>query len=73
MRRACGIGLMVLGLATLGIYGFVMLRIPPPRLVLRLIRAKELLLYVDPVIEPLVAGVALVSGLLLLRRKPLSP
>jgi len=66
MPKASGLALVCVGAIGFTLYGVVMLRLPLRNL--HIFGLGEFGLYVDPVVAPVSAGVALISGILLLRR-----
>jgi len=72
MRKVGGFVLVSIGVALIAVYGIVRLRVPLPTPVVWLVQyvaPDGLMVYVDPVIPPVCAGVALISGILMLRNK----
>ncbi|MFI5117196.1 MAG: hypothetical protein ACHP8B_10930 [Terriglobales bacterium] len=69
MRKAIGLVLVSIGAVVLAVYGVVMLllHVPLPKSAMHFLGFNEFVLYVDPVIAPLCGGVALISGILVLR------
>jgi hypothetical protein len=68
MRKASGLAFVCVGAIGFTLYGIVMLRLPLPESALHIFGLGKFGFYVDPVVAPVSAGVALISGILLLRR-----
>ena len=72
MRKVGGFVLVSVGVAVLAVYGIVRLRLPLPAPAVWFVRhvaPDGLMVYVDPVITPVCAGAALISGILMFRSR----
>lgn len=71
MRRGSGFFLVSVGILLFAVYGLVMFHaVSLLGSILHVLGINEFMIFVDPVIPPVCAGLMLVCGILLLRHRP---